>query len=33
MERTGVDQAKSILSKLFHVFSGSRWSRCFTIIR
>ena len=33
MDRTGVDQAKSILSKLFHVFSGSRWSRCFTIIR
>ena len=33
MERTGVDQAKSILSKLFHVFSGSRWARCFTIIR
>ena len=33
MDRTGVDQAKSVLSKLFHVFSGSRWARCFTIIR
>jgi signal peptidase I len=33
MDRTGVDQAKSILYKLLHIFSGSRWSRCFTIIR
>ena len=33
MDRTGMDQAKSVLYKLLHVFSGSRWSRCFTIIR
>jgi signal peptidase I len=32
-DATGVDQAKSVLHKLTHFVSGSRWSRCFSVIR
>ncbi len=32
-DRKGVDHAKSILSKLAHFPTRSRWSRCFTLIR
>jgi signal peptidase I len=30
---TGVDQLKAIGSKIAHLFTRSRWSRCFTLIR
>ncbi|MEW5807340.1 MAG: signal peptidase I [Acidobacteriota bacterium] len=32
-ERKGFERIKSILSKLFHLFTKSRWDRCFTIIK
>jgi hypothetical protein len=28
----GMDQAKAIVSKVAHLFTRSRWSRCFTMI-
>ena len=31
-EKRGIDRLKSMASKLFHLFTKSRWSRCFTII-
>lgn len=32
-QRRGFDRVKSILNKILHFFTKSRWSRCFTIIR
>ena len=33
VNRTGVDRLRSIGDKLVHLFTRSRWSRCFSLIR
>ena len=33
MDRKGVERAKSMMSKMAHFLTRSRWSRCFSLIR